>query len=94
MRHVDKDKRVKARMPLRPSKDYEVQDKELTTEIIAGLYGKDQMKCLFETRKYNVLQMRHNISGVLDKLNNKCHDMWLHKEGHETWKGMNAYTNI
>ena len=52
MRHVDKDKRVKARMPLRPSKDYEVQDKELTTEIIAGLYGKDQMKCLFETRKY------------------------------------------
>ena len=43
---------------------------------------------------YSVLQMRHNISGVLDKLNNKCHDMWLHKEGHETWKGMNAYTNI
>lgn len=33
-------------------KDYEVGEKEIKNEIIAGLYSKDDMKVLFEKKKF------------------------------------------
>lgn len=52
LKHIEKSKRVKARMPYRVVKDHYIQDKELKNEVIAGLYAKEEMKCLFDRRKY------------------------------------------